>query len=190
MSMNEEPTQLLRPPVPFAGGEDDPVPDSPPPGSVLDAVLQKRQEQLGDRLLDLEVPGYGGQLLLRMQPLPPGALRRITAKADRLHAGERELAVNADMLVAGCREVMGRRTADADPEPLLPEETLRIDEALADTLQMKGRSARALLLELFEKANDPQIAVNVAAAEYAQWCSQANDEVSTNLLGESPATRE
>jgi len=164
---------------------------SPPaPGSVLEAVLSKRQEELGERTYDVDVPGYGGQLVLRLQPLPPGQLSKITARAQKLKPGEREMAANTDLLVAACVEVLGRRAPGAELEPLLPGETLRIDEQLGQTLQMTAKTARGLLLELFGKANDPVIAVGVAAGEFAEWCAQANEDVSENLLGESPAARE
>lgn len=170
--------------------DDDTKPPLAPPGSVLEQVLARRQEQLQDRHLDLDVPGFNGQLVLRLEPLAPGVLAQIAGRAMKAKEGSPErLATNSDVLIKACREVLGRRTPDAEPEPLLPEQTLRIDQELAEALQMKATTARGLLVELFAAANDPTIAIANAASEYGDWCGEAINDTSDDLLGESRATR-
>lgn len=167
------------------------LPGSPPPGSLLETVLEHREAELADKHFDVDVPGYRGHLLIRLQPLAPGVLSQIGARAARAKDGSAEkLSTNSDVIIKATREVMGRRTVDAEPEPLVPGETLRIDAVLAETLHLQAGTARGLLLELFGFANDPTIAIANAANEFAEWCGQTNSDVADDVLGKSSATRE
>jgi hypothetical protein len=158
-------------------------------GALIDALVARRQRHAAERHLDLPVPGYEGQLVLRLGPIAGQALNRISEKAQGSKSPERTFNANADTLIAATREVLGSKEPGGRLVTLPDEEgePVRLDLRLARLLQLPGepQRARAVVLALFGMANSPELAVAVAATEYAEWAASANDELDEELLGES-----
>lgn len=174
-----EDTQIIEPSDRNGAGQD----------SLIGSLVARRKAHAAERHFDVPVPGYQGQLVLRLGPIPGQALNRISEQAQGSKSPERTFNANADTLIAACREVLGRKDAD-DPLTTLPDEEgepVRLDKRLGSLLQLPGepQRARAVVLALFGLANSPELAVAVAAAEYAEWAASANTDLDEELLGES-----
>lgn len=155
------------------------------PSSILAALRSKREALAADRHLDVDVPGYGGLLVLRLGVVPSRQLAVVAEKAERSNSPDAAFNANADLLIQACVEVLGRERDDADLQPLDDADPqVRIDARLAGLLQLDGSTARATLRGLFALANSPDYAVAVAAARYGEWMGQASLEVDEDLAGE------
>jgi hypothetical protein len=158
------------------------------PDSVLQALRARRQTHAADRHVDLDVPGYRGLLVLRLGPIPSQTMSRLRERAERSRSPERDYNLNADTLIAACRQVLGRARPTDELQLLVdPEgEPVRIDERLAELLGVEGvKDARGMLRVLYEGANSPELAVAAAGGQYVEWASGANNEIDEELLGES-----
>lgn len=167
----------------------EPVPDPEPEGpNVLEALQARRESHVAERYYDLEVPGMGGLLVLRMKPLSAKQLQVIADRAEKSKSPELGFVVNADTLIAATECVLGRRRRE-DELTVLPGpdgEPVRIGEDLAGMLKIEGaKTSREVVRGVFDRANAPDIAVGAAAAEYMEWASSANAEIDEELLGES-----
>jgi hypothetical protein len=157
------------------------------PSSLLDTLRAKREERAAERHFDIELPGYDGLLVLRCGPIPGRTLTLLRERSERSKSPERDFNLNADTLIAACREVLGREQR-SHPLRVLPDadgEPVRIDERLADLLQLPATSARDVLRCLFENANSPEVAVAYQAGLYMEWAASSLDELDEELLGES-----
>lgn len=160
-----------------------------PQRSVLDVLRAQRAGLAAKKIHEVEIPGYRGLMALRLGPIPGPHLNRIIDRATNSRSAEGAFTANADMLIAACQEVVGRSTRD-DPWTVLVNDSgqpVRLDETLAEMLGLEAQRARDVVMELFAGANSPEMAVGVAAGEYAQWAASANADIDEDLLGESSA---
>ena len=180
--LEDRPTEIIEPPA-----ENGSVPDrTPPSSSLLGQLRGMRAEAAADKHFDLEVPGYRGCLVLRLGPLGGSVITKLRERADKSNSPDKDFNANADVLIAGTREVLGRPDREAELEPLDPDGgTVRVDERLAELLQLGTKTARASLLELWDKANAPEIAVGLAAAEYIDWCGDTSTELDEEFVGKA-----
>lgn len=161
------------------------------PESVLEVLRARRREHAEQRSFDADVPGYGGQLVLRLGPLPGATLTRLRERIERSRSPERDVNLNADMLLAACRVVCVRaRLANGElgrPMELLDEheQPVRIDERLAERLSMDVEGARPLLFAIFSLANSPEVAISTLAGSYMEWAASASSDADEEFLGES-----
>jgi len=155
---------------------------------LLSMIREQRARKLGRNTVDVEVPGYGGRLLLRLGPIDGRQLASILERRERSQNPERDFAVNADLLIAACREVLRRETRSGPLAVVVDDEDepVRVDDRLARMLQLPETTrAREVLAYLFEAANVPEMAVGIVAARYLEWAEGSDEDVDEELLGES-----
>jgi hypothetical protein len=145
--------------------------------SALDRIKARREDLRKERHLELEVPGYGGELVVRYRPVPWDGLREIARKVDRSNHPRKELNGQVDTLIAACDEVLIR--VEGDLQPIEDGQTTRFD-GLPDLLGYEATSARAAVFGLFN--ND--LAVVTAHNDLAEWMAGAEEEADEELLGE------
>lgn len=177
---------------PMVGGEpEEDAPSEPPaaePNSILEAVQAEWEKHAQERYFDYTVPGTGQRLVLRLGPLPGGMLSRLRERLERSKNPERDVNLNADVLIAACRGVYGRTRPGAPLEELGDDDgPYGLDVRLGKALPYMGEpdTARAVVRGLFSGANDPGFAVVAAGAEYIDWAGSSDADVSEDLLGES-----
>lgn len=136
----------------------EPQPEDTVPGSLVDRLRSRAREVGRERSLDLPVPGWHGELVLRFRPLDVGQLERfVEARRTGRASGVSEA---IDALATCCVAVLGRdggrleRLADAAGPvliehrlgvllgmPIPPEATLTVREVV---LGLFGGNAFAL----------------------------------------------
>jgi hypothetical protein len=173
----------LEPTTEEIGGrpDEEPVPTSP----MLAAIRAKQAAHAGEHSYDVDVPGYDGLLVIRCGPLGGRRLTAIRTRMETSKSPDREQNVNLDTLIEGCREVLGREDIHDPLVPLDDELPVRIDKRLSRMLGLpETTSAREVLLGVFAGANDPDMAIGVAAGSFLEWCSSANGQIAEDVLGE------
>jgi hypothetical protein len=155
--------------------------------AVMDLLRAKRAEHTASRTYDIDVPGYGGLLLIRCGPPPPGALARLRVRYERSRSPERDFDMNVDLLIVACVDVLYRPDAKAEPRPISLGDPMGLDERLAEGLGLDAKSGRELVRQLFGKAPSPELAVNSVMGNYLEWAAAVVDETDADFLGESPA---
>lgn len=157
------------------------------PASVFDALRAKRAEHNAESFYDLDVPGYQGLLVLRLGPIPGPTLSALRARMEKSRAPERDYNLNADYLIAACRDVLVRGSVD---DPLVPaddEDPMRLDVRLAEALGLTSTSARDTVHQVYGAAPSPELAISVAVGRYLEWAAAMNVEDDEAFMGESPA---
>jgi hypothetical protein len=188
MHRDDEDTLVTDPMVDAIDDGDTPA-NGTPPLSVLERLKARRGELAETRTFDLEVPGTGGLLVLRLGVLPRQRLAALTQRATKGGA-EADLNLNADTLIAATRNVLARNHRDdpltpIDPDPANP---VRIDERLAAMLGLpEATRARQVLDAVFGLAPSPDLAIGVSAGQYLEWASAADSELDEEFVGESQA---
>ena len=190
MSQGDEVTQIIQP-----GEETDPVREMPdlvrngseaPPTSLIEQLRGLRNAETKEAHYDLDVPGYNGCLVLRLGPLGASFISKLRQRAEKSRSPDVDLNANLDVLIAGCREVLGRTARDAELEPLDEEnDPTRIDDHLAELLQLGTTTARGSLLALWDKANAPEIAIGLAAGEYIEWSGETQADADEEFMGKT-----
>lgn len=158
------------------------------PASILDALRERRREQVADRYFDLDVPGYRGQLVLRCRPIRGQVFTRLRERMERSRSPERDFNLNADTLIAACSEVLARARVE-DPLLVLATdgEPIKLGKQLGQLLDVPSTSARDVVREVFHGAPSPELAVGAAAGRYMSWATALDAETDDDYLGESPA---
>jgi hypothetical protein len=157
---------------------------------VLEVLRQRRAERSAERTFDLDVPGYGGLLVLRCGPITGQTLSRLRERLERSRSPERDLNLNADVLIAACRSVLARAKPEDELVELEDDDgPVRLDSRLAAMFEMPASSARQVVVGVYSLANVPELAVATAASDYMEWASSAASEVEASMLGESEAGR-
>jgi hypothetical protein len=163
----------------------------PPPktSSLLDALRARRAEMLDEQTTDLLVPGYNGMLALRVGPLTGREQSRLTSRMAQSKSPDREATYNADTLITATRELVVRNT-EGEPWQSLGSlnggDPVGIDDRLVELLDLKpaALTARATLRALFALAPSPDIAINLASAEYITWAGGITEDVDADYVGE------
>lgn len=157
--------------------------------SVFAKLRDMRAEHAVEQTYDIEVPGYGGLLFLRCGPISGPTLATLRGRMMRSKTPDRDVDLAIDVLVAACREVMVRLNVDDELQPADEDEPMRVDERLAVSLGLTGRSAREVMRELYSSVPSPELAIVAESNAYYEWASAANDEIDSTFLGESEAAR-
>lgn len=167
---------------------DDPI-EVASAGSVLDVIRERRSQRAADHEYDMQVPGYGGLLVLRCTPLRGETLTQLRLRLERSKDPSRDFALAADIVVAVCENVLARRTPQGELEPLDPTgEPVAINERLAELLRVEvdpRHPARSLVRAVFDKAPSPEMAAGDAVGDYLAWAQGADADLDEGLLGES-----
>ena len=172
--------------------EADTVIIAPPhqPSSLLDALRARRTEMAEEQTTELLIPGYHGMLGLRVGPLTGREQSRLTNRMAQSKSPDREATYNADTLITATREIVVR---DAEDQPwqslgsLNGGDPVGVDDRLIEllALEVPARTARATLRALFGMAPSPDIAINLASAEYITWAGGVSEDIDTEYVGES-----
>lgn len=153
--------------------------------SVLDRVRAIQAREHEARHLDLDVPGFGGDLVLRLGPMGIDAMP--TGEGVDTTSPRAMWNLAADSLIRGTRDVLLR--CDEGLVPINPDRPSRVDRDLMELLGITPpERARQCLVALCAQANDPEVAVTTLAGAYSEWLAGTADEVHEVVLGESAAT--
>ena len=156
--------------------------------SILEALRARRDDFVGDRFVDLEVPGWAGCLALRCGSVTSATMRRLRQRLDKSRSPDRDFNYACDVLVAACREVRGRATQQDRMTTLVYNgEPMRIDLELANALGIPAQGARDVVRQLFERAPTPDVAVGATIQRYMEWAGALDEEIDSDYLGESNA---
>lgn len=150
-------------------------------GSHLDWLRARNAALKADHVLDKDVPGYDGRLVIRYGQVPWSVVSKFQSVVANDRDGSALLAANSDVLITACREVLFR--ADDDTlGPVDPSgEPLRVGPELATLLGAENvTSARAALRWLFPS----ELAISMQAGELLAWTQDAMREDHEVLLGE------
>lgn len=207
---DEAPPELRGPDT--AGGIEPPEPDPyprPPSlpvdgGSILDRITARRDEiaRSEPAVLDVEVPGYEGLLVVRFR-YPEGGWKVISTAVERAadtRNPDGALTGNIDVLLACVHEVLGRDPATGDLVPLdrsaqPGDPPLRFTKELAallkiavpDEIKSKGRFiARHVFSPRAEATGiyDGDVALMTTGGRVISWLQGERDRVDEGLAGE------
>lgn len=163
--------------------EDGPEPagngHGPPPDSLI-AELRAQHDRIARRRSEVfALPLWDGKLGARLRYSDEGDFNRLVkaaaASADNPAALMR---ANANLLIAGCEEVLGRADDSGPWVPLIDGERLRFDARLADVLQLGPvTGARDVLVALFHGPERAQWAIGRLSREYFEWLTGEAPEV-------------
>jgi hypothetical protein len=168
--------------------EPEPEETTEDPATVLASVRAEWDRATEERTLDIDLPGSHGNFVLRLAPIRGSVLSKLRQRLEASRSPERDLNLNADVLIAATRGVLGR-SSGAKPLVQLEDEEgplLRIDDRLGRALGLDDKTtARAVVGALFRHANVPDLAIATAATAYFEWAASADADVGEELLGES-----
>jgi hypothetical protein len=168
------------------------------PGSLIARARAQREARRAARKpLDLDVPGYGGTLVVRYGALDWNATHRVlTNERDDAQA---TLEDNLDTIVKACRALMVRDEAGelvslADELRAAGEQVageVRFDEVALEALELPPvpaavrSKARAAALAIFGEATSPELAVSLHAGAIGAWMHGADAMVDEEAAGNS-----
>lgn len=143
--------------------------------SVLDELRKRREEiRSKDRHLDYEVPGYGGDLVVRFNPAPYAAVVAYYTTFD----AEGLLKADADAIVKSCREILVKEDDKLEPIVLGEQTTFgTVDEALG----FEAATAVDAVFEVFPS----DLSVGECSAELIGWSRTIDEEADEDILGKS-----
>ncbi len=188
--MSDEDTQVIFPaPVNGQAEEPEEPQEAETPSTLLESLRAKRAELAAEQTHEVLVPGYAGRVAIRCGPISG---RQQAALLDRLaksKSPERDVNLNADYLIAACREVVVRDGYDQPWQSLADVnggEPVGVEPHLADllALQPTAPTARGVLFSLFALAPSPEVAITIAGGEYIGWAGGINEELDEAYLGE------
>lgn len=159
---------------------------APAQGSILSRLAARRAELAAGRSpLDLEIPGYSGELWCRYRFVEYERVAKIATKLEKVKdEATRNLLACQDTLITCCEEILVRdkngglvslagELGDGKP--------VRFDLRLAEVLAFDAENARDVVRGVFE--ND--FALIGQAAEVTTWLGTESPEVDAELLGEA-----
>jgi hypothetical protein len=156
-----------------------------PTSSIIGQLAARRAALIAERApLDLEIPGYGGDLVVRYEFVPFERMGRIGKDLAKIKDETAQFRfAAADTLIACCREIMVRVSDEL--VPLADEAGLshpvQFDEALSEILALDASRARDVVFAVF--GND--YAVLEQAAAVSDWLRDGSPEVDADLMGEA-----
>ncbi len=156
---------------------------APSPESLILSQLRERRAKIGQGSdpLDLDIPGYGGDLVIRYKWTPFSELTATAPQLQRItQPTAQALAACADTLVAACEEVLIR--VEGEVRPLSTDGTpIRFDDRLADALGFdRTKTARQCAMQVFK--NDYALIEQSEAV--MEWLRGTSQEVNDTFLGE------
>jgi hypothetical protein len=161
------------------------------PGSILESLRARAQQLQAEKHIDLEIPGYHGQLWGRYRAV---SLARTLTQAGEVNPMVPKWTVAADTL-ARALEAVYYRNEHGELQPLYPE-PVRYDDELVEMLNLRPaeRSARAVLVALCGGGNLGESRVWTHYMAYQGWLMAGDEEgetlaqeVARATVGEYPA---
>lgn len=148
--------------------------------------LRARHRELqNDHTRDIDVPGYGGDLVGRYRVLSPDQIREGNRKIEKLPEDERLVVGAIDQIIAACDSLWVR--GDNGLEPLLPDdpEPARYDKRLAEFFGFEAERAREVVRQVFTTGGELNVPAVIAhAQEIGVWMQDVSREVDAAFLGE------
>lgn len=145
--------------------------------NLLANLRAKRQEISEARHLDLEIPGYDGELVARYIPVEWDVIKDISKKLEKSKNPRKELYAQADVLARTCEQILVRVRGTLKPMghvfPELGAETVAFDPNLGKALDFEMNShspGRSAVLQSFN--ND--LAVAAQHNEVLEWIQSSN----------------
>jgi hypothetical protein len=153
--------------------------------SVLDRLKKRREEIGAKKYINLDIPGYSGELVARFKRMRWEALKDIAEQAEGSQAKRKELNGHADVIATACEQLIIRRSLPGGDEELTPIHELypddfgttpvRFDPRLAEWLELhiEGTpTARKVVFAVFN--ND--LAVTALHNELGAWMQSSQGE--------------
>jgi hypothetical protein len=176
MSVDETIRENLTSSEPSTTEPDDNEPSDP---SLFDRLRQKKVESAENKTLDLDIPGYGGELFCRYKILDNPTVNAIAKNARKESKGDQAEGayINAcDIIIAACEEFFARDNGEEIPLSKSPHVNtslpVKYDHNLVEILQLevipdeKVGPARQALIQLF---GENQIAITAHSALVMRW---------------------
>jgi hypothetical protein len=157
--------------------------------SLVERLRQQRREIAEEHVIELDIPGYGGDLFARYRLLDSKEIDNITTRAGRQYRdkGERLIAQICDTLILSCEEFFYRDNGKEIPvrthHSVNSEVPVRYDRNLAAFMGFEEElpepaTARSVVLGVFG-GND--IAAAAHNAQLAQWMMRMGREIDLEL---------
>lgn len=164
------------------------VPPGDQPSSIVDRLRKQREAAMENRTVDLDVPGYGGDLFIRYGQLDTKTLSRmgdniLKTEKDRV---QRAILVAMDVLIAACEGVYVRDNGQevGVHEILGDEAPVRFDMRLAEWLKFVDElpetpTARSIVMKLFI---DNELAIGAQSQVLQRWMVSNENKLSEELM--------
>lgn len=156
--------------------------------SILGRLREKRRESAHKQIIDLDIPGYDGELVVRYRLLDPLVERKEIA--DRVLAkfresnqdAEREYYILTDTLIAACVAIFAR--VDGKLVPLAGEGTVTTFEDTTDLAELlafdEPETTRATVEQVFI---DNKNAIKGQGMQLSFWMLDPSRDLSKGLFG-------
>jgi hypothetical protein len=154
--------------------------------SPFERLRRKRRQIAEVKDLDMDIPGYGGELVCKYKLLNWDHIRRIGSKHQNSRDPQRLLLAQMDLLIEACVGFYYRKGDEL--KPLHPDKPVRYDLSLAEILDIEldeQPSARKVCLGVF--VND--LALVDHHQDLLTWMRGAQEEVDEDIAGESLGPR-
>lgn len=141
--------------------------------SIRDRLVRDRQKKKERQTCDIDLPGYGGELVARYRIMDTAELEVIGKKVTRQSKSQAARLTNGscDTLIAACEGIYLRNDND-ELNPLELEDGIaKYDQRLARYLQFEAESAREVILGVFG-GNDMEVIQH--QVKYAAWLSDTS----------------
>lgn len=150
--------------------------------TLLNSLRASREELKADHYLDLDLPGYKGQLVARFRPFPLEKQERKMAEFQKA-SGKQPILLKAacDTLIDACEQLMLRSEEGSEPFPIDAEAMplIAFDTRAAELFGFSANSARQVVIGLFP-TEQAILAMNVRVS---QWMQDVTRETDETLLG-------
>lgn len=149
------------------------VDDRPAAGSILESLRARAQQLQAEQTIDLEIPGYSGQLVGRYRAV---SLPRAMSAAGEMNPIMPKWTMAADTL-ARALEAVYYRDEQGDLSPLYPE-PVRFDDDLVEMFGLRPteHSARGVLVALCGGAELGESRVWTHYMAYQGWLMAGGDD--------------
>lgn len=159
--------------------------------SVRDRLRDRHRQLQNEHHKDIEVPGYGGDLIARYKVMSPDDIKRASKLVERLPEAERLNVAAIDQIIAACDSLWTVDPSDpnADENGLVPLDPatpdLRFDTRLAAWFGFEADSARGTVRAIFTVegvVNMPAILDH--SSKIGRWMQDVSQEVDGAFVGE------
>lgn len=183
-------------------GASAPTPAANVLGGALAGIAKRNEEIRSEAHLDLQVPGYEGQMKVRYRLLPEAEMDRLGRRIEDVKRGEGVVGawkIEADSLVAMCDRIYVRAPGE-DEYQVLEDGTgpVRFEGRFAQILgkagvKVNGAKATEIVLDFFSPRAEPENPASPRLMPNAMethtnaifaWSRGERENISRKLLGE------
>lgn len=153
--------------------------------TLLDHLKAKRAELAQRQTIDLDVPGYGGDLVIRYKSIPLEQLNETLLKVTRAGSEKHVLEANADLLIRTCEGIYVRQSPDSPLEPLDPEASEPTTFSSGTLPELLGltdvTTARQEVFAVFSPDGAQPLAIGRHSDAVITWLQGSSDEEEERL---------